>query len=350
MKKKKVLMIGPLDIQGGMSTVMKNYIHSKYFNEYIDLEYISTAKDGSIFEKLNKMLKGLIKFVYVLVFCKIDLIHIHTALDGSIYRKGIFINLAKFLNKKVVLHFHASDLDDFYYKRCNEIQRNVVRNIFNKADIIISLNKSIQNRIKEIFNLNSHVLYNFTNNCPNNIYNVDSKNILMISRLTKDKGVYEAINIMKDLKHYDIKLILAGDSQELDEIKNYVKCRELDDVVIFTGWVDDTKKFSLFEECFVSILPSHFEGIPMSILESLSCGVPIIASRVGGIPEIISNSEGYLHNSGDEEELKSHIINLYNDLEKRKSMSNNCIKKYERLFMERNHIEELNNIYKFILE
>lgn len=341
----KILMMGPLDVNGGMSTVMKNYMESQELQYRADIRYISTATDGNKLEKIMKMINALIKLIYLLLLKKIDIVHMHTALDKSIYRKGVFIKICKIFNKKVVLHFHASDLEEFYYNRCNDKKRNVVRNIFKSADIIISLNNSMKELLNKIFNVESEILYNFTVNKAENIYNTNSKNILMISRLTRDKGVYEAINIMNELKEYNIKLILAGDSIELDEIKNYVRQKLLDDVIEFVGWVDDDRKYDLFKDCFVSILPSYYEGVPMSILESLSYGVPVIASNVGGIPEIISAEEGYLHDAKNEEELANLILGLYKDPLKRSNLSKNCISKHQKMFTENKHIERLIKIY-----
>uniref|UniRef100_UPI00262F10AE glycosyltransferase n=1 Tax=Terrisporobacter sp. TaxID=1965305 RepID=UPI00262F10AE len=188
-------------------------------------------------------------------------------------------------------------------------------------------------------------LYNYLPNEAIDNYDIDSNKILMISRLTKEKGVYEAINVMNDLREYNLKLILAGDSPELKDIKAYVKSKSLDDIIYFTGWIDDDKKYTLFKDCFVSILPSHFEGIPMSILESISFGVPVIASRVGGIPEIISDNEGYLHEAKNEKELRKLIIEMYENREKRIAFSKSCLKKYEGKFTESKHIRQLYNIY-----
>lgn len=348
MDKKKILMIGPLDTQGGMSTVMKNYINSELLNKIVDIEYISSAADGSKIKKIYVMYKGLIKLITKLIFYnkEIDIVHVHVALNGSIYRKGLFIKIAKKFNKKVVLHFHASDLEDFYWNRCNEKKRTIVKNIFKLADKTISLNNIMNKLLKDTFNIDSSILYNFINIERKSIYNINSKNILMISRLTEDKGVYEAINVMKNLREYGLKLILAGDSTEIDFVKQYTKDNNLDDCIVFTGWVDDREKVKLFADCFVSILPSHFEGIPMSLLESLSYGVPVIASNVGGIPEIISENEGYIHEVNNESELEECILKLYKNNEIKSTLSKNCIDKCLSVFSEEHHVNRLIEIYK----
>lgn len=343
--KKKVLMIGPLDIQGGMSTVMKNYMESSIMNEQFDVTYISSATEGNCYKKLSKMIEAFKISFLELKNNKIDLVHIHAALDASIYRKGVFIYLSKMFKSKVILHFHASDLDDFLFLRCNNLTRKIVKCIFKRSDIVISLNESMKKLLKERLNIDSSILYNFTNNKAQNLYNPSSKNILMLSRMSRNKGVYEAINVMIDLKESDLKLVLAGDGPELDEIREYVKKQGIEDKVIFAGWVDDKNKKQLFKDCYVSILPSHFEGVPMSILESLSFGVPVIASQVGGIPEIISENEGFLHQVKDESQLRNLLETLRGNDDLKRKLSNNCISKYKNVFTEEKHIKSLSDIY-----
>ena len=352
MKKLRVVMVGPLEINGGMSSVMMNYIDSFELNRNIELEYISTAKEGSKLLKINKLLKSIILFVRLLLFNKIDIVHIHTALDASIYRKGIFIKLGKLFNKKVILHFHASDLEDFYFNRCNYKRRDIVKKIFNSSDMVIALNCDMKKKLNKIIGVESRVLYNFTkevDECSIQ-YDKNSKNILMISRLTKNKGVYDAINAMKYLNTYGMKLILAGTSEEIGNIKKYLQQQELRGCVKLVGWVDSLEKEKLFKNCFVSILPSYFEGIPMSILESMSFGVPVIASKVGGIPEIVSNNEGYLHTPGNVDDLIEKIEKIYLMEEKRLLMSKSCVNRHKTSFGETRHIEKLICMYKDVID
>ncbi|WP_297133964.1 glycosyltransferase family 4 protein, partial [Terrisporobacter sp.] len=153
MGKKNILMIGPLGVQGGMSIVMKNYIKSKKLIDLVELKYISTAVDGNKVKKLVIMISSLVKLVYMLLFNKIDIVHIHAALDASIYRKGLFVKICKLFDKKVILHFHASDLEAFYFDRCDDKKRKIVKEIFKSADKIICLNNLMKKLLKEILDV-----------------------------------------------------------------------------------------------------------------------------------------------------------------------------------------------------
>jgi glycosyltransferase involved in cell wall biosynthesis len=87
------------------------------------------------------------------------------------------------------------------------------------------------------------------------------------------------------------------------------------------GWVDAALKSEILESASIFVLPSYFEGLPMSLLEAMSAALPIVASAVGGIPEAITDGvEGYLVTPGDVEGLRGAIKKLLLDADRCKSM------------------------------
>ena len=146
------------------------------------------------------------------------------------------------------------------------------------------------------------------------------------------------------LRDEDITFVLAGTSNEIDLIKQKIEENNLNNKVEILGWVSDKEK--LFKDCFASILPSYNECIPMGILESMSYGVPCIATNVGGIPEIITNQEdGVLINPGNINEIANSILMLKNNSNLKKILSIRCREKYLNYFSEDEHIKRLITIY-----
>jgi glycosyltransferase involved in cell wall biosynthesis len=91
---------------------------------------------------------------------------------------------------------------------------------------------------------------------------------------------------------------------ELERMQKIIKDNQLEDLIEYKGWVSGKEKEDLLKENHVFILTSHFEGLPMSILESMAMGKAIIASNVGGIPRIVKpNENGWLTHPGDLDEL-----------------------------------------------
>lgn len=93
----------------------------------------------------------------------------------------------------------------------------------------------------------------------------------------------------------------------MKKLKQYVKFKKLEDEIEFVGLVDNVEKY--LSETDIFILPSKYEGMPMSIIEAMATGLPIVASNVGGIPDMIeSGKEGIL--------IEPFAINLAMELEK----------------------------------
>ena len=277
-----ILMIGALELQGGITTVIKNYKESNVYNTKCSVVYISTGCEGSKIKKLYKAVISLIRYTICLTTKKVDIVHVHLGLGGSLARKKYFIGLASILNKKIIIHFHASELTEVIK---TESKRKQIEKVLKKASNIIALNQEIKDQLKKVSNIDSVILHNFTPKVDY-IYNHNSKKVLMLSRLTKEKGTFDLIDAIRMLRDEDITFVLAGTSNEIDLIKQKIEENNLNNKVEILGWVSDKEK--LFKDCFASILPSYNECIPMGILESMSYGVPCIATNVGGIPEIIT--------------------------------------------------------------
>jgi glycosyltransferase involved in cell wall biosynthesis len=104
-----------------------------------------------------------------------------------------------------------------------------------------------------------------------------------------------------------MKLLIGGNG-EIEHLKDKIKKHKLEELVEFLGWITNTRKIDVLNSCDVFILPSYNEGLPVSVLESMSYGKTIISTNVGGIPEIVRHGEnGLLINPGNLEELKNAI-------------------------------------------
>ncbi|HEY6331600.1 MAG TPA: glycosyltransferase family 4 protein [Blastocatellia bacterium] len=142
--------------------------------------------------------------------------------------------------------------------------------------------------------------------------------ILSVGRLSLEKGHIELIKAVARLRQGnrgpDVRLIVVGDGPELGNLKTAVERYELSDIVIFAGQVSDVKRY--YEIADVLALPSRSEGSPNVVLEAMAAGVPVVATRVGGVPEIInSGTNGILVPEGDPGALASAIGKVLSDRE-----------------------------------
>lgn len=127
---------------------------------------------------------------------------------------------------------------------------------------------------------------------------------LFIGRITKNKGVMDLIQGVRGLQNTDIILIGGGD--ELEEYKKYVNRKNIENV-LFKGPIYTDKKMDFLSACDFLILPSYNEGAPVVIMEALARNLPVIATKVGGIPWMINEKNGILINSKSSAEIRNAV-------------------------------------------
>lgn len=319
--KPKVLMVGPgRNVMGGISTVVNLY-HELGIEDRVKLLYISSMVDG------NKLKKFRVALSSYLQFCKCikdyDIVHIHMAAQASFIRKSFFVEKAYNCGKKIIIHQHAADFDDYYFKQCDDAKRKKIKAIFGMANKVIVLSEEW----KEFFGKNIcdpnkiEIFHNGVTIPDYEKNNYFDHNILFLGRLGKRKGTYDLIesakNVIKEIP--DVQFYLGGDG-EIEKCKKFVKDYGLTNNFHFLGWVRTNEKIRYLEKCSIFILPSYHEGMPMSVLEAMSYGLATISTNVGGIPQVIENGvNGLIVEPGDTKKMTKELVDLIlNPLLKRK--------------------------------
>lgn len=178
----------------------------------------------------------------------------------------------------------------------------------------------------------------------------DSFVIGMIARLSPEKGHSAALKAFQKV-HKEIPnalLLMVGDGELREEIYQRVTSMGLENRVIMTGYRRDIPEITPILD--VSFIPSLWDCSPRSILEAMVCMVPVIATAVGGIPEMITNGEtGLLAPSGDTEAMAQCILRLYGDKGLRKRLSARAAEKVQELFGPSQTIERMIQLYRELL-
>ena len=124
-----------------------------------------------------------------------------------------------------------------------------------------------------------------------------------------------------------------GGIGKVAELKAMISHYHLHDIIDFKGWIGESEKEKLFREADAFILPSYNEGMPVCILEAMSFGLPILATRVGGIPEIMEHGvNGYLFNKADKEAMLQAIMCYVNDPSKLQEQGQHSYQLVQRFF------------------
>jgi glycosyltransferase involved in cell wall biosynthesis len=120
--------------------------------------------------------------------------------------------------------------------------------------------------------------------------------------------------------------------------------------VVFVGWVSGAVKVDLLRRAQIYVLPSYNEGLPVSLLEAMSWQVPVISTRVGGIPELVREGvDGLLIDAGDRAALSSAIIELAQNAELREKMGIAARDQVERNFSKNVILPRLEGIYRSLI-
>ena len=146
----------------------------------------------------------------------------------------------------------------------------------------------------------------------------EEKIILYIGRIHKIKGIDFLIkayaHLINDMHYEDALLAIAGpDDGYLKEAKSLTNALSISKNVLFTGPLYGQDKLEAYVDSDAVVLPSRYETFPMTVLEAYACGKPVIASKVGGLKDLIINGEtGLLFEPGNVKQLARSIFNLIN--------------------------------------
>ncbi|MFX0204880.1 MAG: glycosyltransferase [Candidatus Hodarchaeota archaeon] len=145
--------------------------------------------------------------------------------------------------------------------------------------------------------------------------------IISVANLTPVKGMSYLIRAMRSIN--DGKLVIIGDGPERKDLESLSLNLGLSDRVLFLGWVNHGLRFwNHLRNSTVFVLPSISEGFPRALIEAMACGLPVVATKVGGVPDVIRDGvNGYLVPSRDEEALSEAIEKVLNNINFRKSAS-----------------------------
>lgn len=146
----------------------------------------------------------------------------------------------------------------------------------------------------------------------------------------------------------DVTFLLVGRGPELEKLRRMARDMGLERHVILPGFVDDLRvAMSAFD---VFVLSSLYEGLPTVIMEAMAMGIPPVATRVGGTPEIISEGvDGFLVRPMAPEEIARKVLALLRDDSLRQAMSERGRRKVRELFDIRRRVREVEEVYQQLL-
>ncbi len=263
---------------------------------------------GRVFRSMVRLVRGLLRH-------KPEIVNIHFVRRESIY----FLMLRRLLGYKVVLSAHGSDL--FVPERRNAV---LLPHLLPRADAITAVTQRIADRILAYPGIDPKKVHVIPNGVDTEFWGAlttasapeeTSSTIVAVGRLTAVKGHDILINALAQVREHvpDANLVIAGEGEARQELEELARKLGMQDAVVFAGYVSREEIRELLNHARVFALPSLSEGMPLALLEAMAAGVPAVASRVGGVPEVVEPDAGILVPPNDAAALSEALTRVLTD-------------------------------------
>lgn len=215
------------------------------------------------------------------------------------------------------------------------ISKSVIKN----ADSVLALTQEMKRVMQVIYDRDIAVVPNgidlkaYMAGPPALEEESHKKRILFVGRLHPVKGVQYLLQAMMivHVEMPDAKLTLVGDGEEREYLENLTDSLGIRECVEFVGRIPHERIPDYMHRADVFVLPSLSESFGLVNLEAMACGLPVVATRVGGIPDIIENGvNGYLIDPMNHEQIAEAVLKLLQDEASRKELSDNNRKEAEK--------------------
>jgi glycosyltransferase involved in cell wall biosynthesis len=335
--KKYIVMVGPsMNSHGGIASVVAAWKQAGVFGRW-PITYLETHVEGT---KLNKLFVGsvaFLRFVLLLISCRVACVHLHIARHKSFWRKSIFALAAFLVRRPVLLHFHSGRFPDFFFNDCNWVQKQAVRVVLDHAENLIVLSESWREILRPITrNRQITVVTNFLVPPPRAADDStrSKHHILFLGLLNRDKGFFDLLEAIAPLCiEFPSLMVVCGGKGDQADVNERIQQLHIEGHVKLLGWVTGASKDAWLSRASFYVLPSYVEGIPLGILEAMAWGMPVVASKIGGIPDIIEDGgEGLLIKAGDLPGLRDAMRKLLQNDEPRRRMGLAARRKIESVF------------------
>lgn len=308
-------MFGPAwGARGGMASVAQSYADGGLFDQ-CGVRYVSTYEAASPFTQLRVFGGVLLKFCGPLLSRRVDLVHLHSASRGSFLRKALLATLCRGFGVPYLFHLHSGEFLRDYLEAWPGWRRRWAQRTLNGASRVIMLSPSWQAAFAAHFpQARFEVVLNPVE-VPDDLPQKSGQRhvMLFLGRITDKKGAFDLLRALPAAlaRWPALRITMAGPG-EIERAQQLVKELGLPDgVVDFPGWIDGERKLQALAAAGTFVLPSHFEGVPIGVLEAMAQGMAVVATQVGGIPDVVNHgSNGRLVAVGDVQALSEALIQV----------------------------------------
>ncbi len=317
-KLKKILIIGNIYPHPSSEAFLEKFV--KIIKELSNTVYVICGDQPPIFDNINwvpsysRNSENILNRIYIYLINQL-LQTCFIIQNRNNYDMGIVLGPAfliqtfflKLIDKKVALFVDGKTQSIFLiFAKINFILADVLlvesENVMNVWNIQKYKDKIIYSSIyvDSYFSINKHY---------------DDRELIIgyIGSLEKGKGVQNFVEsiplIQNEIKNSNFMII--GNGELFSEIEEYILDNNLKNTVKLLGWIPHDEIPNYLNELKLFIMPSYSEGLPNSVLEAMSCGVPVLSTPVGGIPDIIKEGKtGFIMEKNSKELIAENVIKI----------------------------------------
>ncbi len=303
---------------GGMEAVLRDLLDSPLRARY-RLYLIASYRTHRPVRRMLDFVKALGSLTR---WCRGDgprLVHIHSAVRGSIYRKSLCVAVAALAGRRVVFQLHAGAGDiDTFAARIGPVRRALFGLAMRHADVVLSVSRAGARRIEENFGVEGIVVVPNPAPALNGVRpaaaNGRPPQALFLGGFANPaKGGQVLLRALPDILEGcpGLRVTLAGSDLPPDELtaiqRSYPGVR-------WAGWLEHGAAREELAQCDVFVMPSVSEGMPVALLEAMAYARAIVATPVGGIPDVVNHdSEAILVTQDDPAALTSGVLRAVGD-------------------------------------
>ncbi len=336
--------------RGGMPAVIAALLRSPLAERY-RFDAIPTYRDSRPVRRLLLFARSLLALVRWCAGSGPRIVHVHLAARGSMYRKEAVVAVARAMQRPVVLQLHAGpgDLEQFL-DRLGRLHRALLRATVAASSRVLSVSASGAEVLRRHLSIDAEIAV--VPNAPPVVADRSANGarpsgtevtVLYLGGFANPvKGGAVLLESLPSLLtgSRGLRIVLAGPGAPPGALPDRARWR---------GWLEGAARDEALAAADVFVMPSLSEGMPMALLEAMAQGLPIVASRVGGAAEILTDGlDAVLVDPGDPKELSRALADLAEDPARRRALGAATAERARRL-AEEDVYDRLDHAYLWAL-
>ncbi len=301
--------------RGGIAAVVAG-LGAGAFAHHYGIRLIASHRDGTAWGKATRFFAALAALAWARCVGQPRLVHVHTASRASFIRKSILLGLARGLGLRTILHLHGGAFEQYATGEAGPWLQKWIRYSFEKSDAVLVLSGSWEQFVRRFAPAANVMVLSNAVTVP--VLSSDKRvpmRVLFLGRIEQAKGIDDLLLALQSLAsdYPSMRLVVGGDG---DRVALHQRAIDMGvaNMLELPGWLTREQVEQELVRANIFVLPSYQEGLPMALLEAMAYSCAVIATAVGGIPQLVTSGvNGLLIAPGDTDGLAASLRRLLDD-------------------------------------